>query len=306
MGGAPSPPGQERYFHAKLGMSLASGIQRGIATPSHAVRLWLLACLLLHAGAVKAASSPEDALRARVQECYVALTQGDWKKVEKCLTKESKPYFRNETKKPLVGYQIGSIKIDSGGRTATVVMQLPVVSIAAPQPILISKPTVWRLIGHTWYFELPRPGGGGQQGTLGLAPNPMMPNTPTPKTAIPPPVASSPDLKFESTWSGFGRVRSDAVKTARFNFTNVSQQVVTLAEFQLSCDCLRLKTQQMQYKPGESGTLEIELDVSKLRVVRDQSFQHEVVFKTEPDGAYVKLMIAAFLLAPNSKLSPSP
>jgi hypothetical protein len=265
----------------------------------------LLSLLVLVRGAtVDAASSSEDALRARIAQCYSALEQGDWKKAEKYLTKESKPLFRNQTKKPLLGYQIESIKIDPDGRTATVVLQLPIVSAATPRPILVSRPTAWRLVGHTWYLDLPRPNPSEQQSMFGATPATGMPNAVTPK--VPSSFGYSKDLKFESTWSGLGRVKGDAVKTARFAFTNIGTRVVTLAEFQLGCDCLRLKTQKMEYKPGESGTLEIEFDASKLHYSRTESFQQDVVFKAEPSDAYVKLTIGALVLGPDSTIPPTP
>jgi hypothetical protein len=272
---------------------------------------WLLLCLFVLAQGtpVKAASSSDDALRARVAQCYGALEQGDWKKAEKYLTKESKPLFRSQTKKPLLGYQIESIKIDPDGRTASVVVQLPVVSAATPKPILVPRPTLWRLVNHTWYLDLPRPNPGDQEAIFGATPNTGIPNT-APPSSVPPKVPSSfgysKDLKFESTWSGLGRVTGSAVKTARFAFTNVGTRVVTLADFQLGCDCLRLKTRQMEYKPGESGALEIEFDASKLHYNRTESFQQDIVFKAEPSGAYVKLTIAALVLGPDSPIPPTP
>ena len=288
-----------------------TGLLRTSANGFRPARLWLLVCLALlgQGRPAKAASSSEDALRARIAQCYSALEQGDWKKVEKYLTKESKPQFRGQTKKPLLGYQIESIKIDPDGRTATVVLQLPIVSAATPRPILVARPTQWRLVGHTWYMDLPRPNPGEQQAMFGATPGAGMPNAMTP-TPVPPKIPSSfgyaKDLKFESTWSGLGRVKGDAVKTARFAFTNIGTRVVTLTEFQLGCDCLRMKTQKMEYKPGESGTLEIEFDASKLHYNRTQSFQQDIVFKAEPSDAYVKLTVAALVLAPDSTIPPTP
>jgi len=237
-------------------------------------------------------------LRTRVEQCYSALQQSDWRKVEKYLTKESKPLFRSQIKKPLLGYQIESIKIDPDGRTASVVVQVPVISVATPRPILVSKPTLWRLTNHTWYMELPRtdlPRAdlGAQQSVFGMPPKAVKPIPTTPNVF-------SKDLKFESSWSGLGKMPSNETKVARFSFRNVSTHAVTLADIQLGCDCLRLKTQQMEYKPGESGTLEIEFDASKLGINRAESFQDDILFKTEPSGGYVKLTIGALLLPPGS------
>jgi hypothetical protein len=116
-----------------------------------------------------------------------------------------------------------------------------------------------------------------------------------------PPPASvfSRDLKFDSVWCSLGHVKGDGIQVAQFPFKNVSTHAVTLADIELGCDCLRLKTPPKEYKPGESGTLEIEFDPSKLGVNTEQSFMQDVIFKTQPGGAYVKLTIAA-LVTPSS------
>jgi len=255
--------------------------------------LWL--CFLVQGTLVIASGSNEDTLRARVEQCYNALEQGDWKKAEKYLTKESRPIFRNQGKRELIGYQIKSIKIDADGKTATVTVEVPVVSASAPKPILVPRPTRWRLVGHAWYMEVPRANASAsaQQPLSGMGPKAINPSPSDP---------FSKDLKFESTWYGLGNVKDNEVKLARFPFTNISTHVVTLASVQLGCDCLRLKTQKMEYGPGESGTLEIEFDPSKLGITREVPFQQDILFRAEPGGAYVKLTVAALLLGP----SPAP
>jgi len=239
-----------------------------------------------------AAALSEEALRARVEECYTALQQGNWQKVEKYLTKDSKPLFRDQSKKPLMAFQIESIKIEPDGRTATVVVQVPIASAAAPKPIFVPKTTLWRMVGHTWYMELPKPDPNAMRSLF----------DPTPKVATSTPGDRfSRDLKFEALWRSLGDVEGSGTREVRFPFTNVSTHVVTLADIQLGCDCLRLKTRQMVYQPGESGALEIELNPSKLSINRDQSFTQDILFRTEPSGGYVKLTIAAVLIS-----SPAP
>jgi hypothetical protein len=237
-------------------------------------------------------SSSEEALRARVEQCYSALQQGDWKKAEKYLTKESRPIFRTQTSKPLAGYQIESVKIEPDGRTASVVVKIPIISSYMPMPVPILKTTLWRLINHTWYMEIPKPAPpSNQQALFGMAP------TNVPRS--PPGSVFSQDLKFDSTWCGLGVVTGNETQVARFSFKNVSTHVVTLTLVQLGGGCLRLKTQQLEYKPGETGTLEIEFDPSKLELSGEQSLTLDSLFKTEPGGAYVKLTIGA-------RVSPGP
>ena len=258
----------------------------------------LAACYVLAPGAlVVASSSSEEALRARVEQCYSALQQGDWHKVEKYLTKGSREVFRGQTKGPLVGYRIQSIKLEPDGRTASVVVLVPLVAAMMPKPIPVPQTTLWRLVNRAWYMELyPTPDPSAQQWLFDTAPT-------TPHAQSSP--LFSKDLKFESTWCSLGNVESGATPVARFHFTNVSTHSVTLDDIQLGCDCLRLKTQPKEYKPGESGTLEIEFDPASLGFTVEESFSQAVVLKTEPGGMYVKLTIAA-LVAPAPKPPAKP
>lgn len=243
-------------------------------------------CLLVAGTPVIASSSSEEALRARVEQCYSALQQGDWPKVEKYLTKDSKPIFRRQTKNPLMAYKIQSIKLEPDGQTATVVILVPIMSAAMPRPIPVPSTTLWRLKNRVWYMELsrPQPDANAQQALFNMAPKVARASAP---------MVTSKDLKFESAWCGLGIVQSGETPVAKFAFKNVSTHSVTLAEVQLGCDCLRLKTQQKEYKPGESGTLEIEFDPASLGFTVEESFTQAVILKTEPGGGYVLLTIAA-------------
>jgi hypothetical protein len=107
----------------------------------------------------------------------------------------------------------------------------------------------------------------------------------------------SKDLKFESTWFSLGIVEEGKIQVARFTFTNVSTHAVTLSEFQLGGDCLRLKTEQKEYQPGQTATLEFEFDPSRLGVAAGEPFTHDIMIRTEPGGSYVKLTIGGGVAA---------
>jgi hypothetical protein len=254
-------------------------------------------CLLAAGAPVMASSSSEEALRTRVEQLYAAYQRGDWSRVEKYLTKESKPIFRSQAKNPVLAHQIQSIKLDPGGDTASVVVQVPVLTPMIPQPASTSQTTQWRRVKGVWYLEFPGPDPNDMQWLLGMARRP-----PTP--ALPPPPVST-ELKFQSTWVGLKTVHHGEVKVARFPFTNVSDHEVALEVIQLSCDCLRMKTQQKQFKPGESGVLEFEFDPSHLQINVEQAFTVAVVLKTQPGGAQAILTIAA-VLEPGDAPLPRP
>ena len=250
----------------------------------------LCACYLLASGTLlTASSSNEDALRARVEQCYSALQQGDWHKVEKYLTKGSREVFRNMSKRPLLGYRIQSVKVEPDGRTASVVILIPLVSAMMPKPVPVPQPTLWRLVNRAWYMDLlPTPDPGAQQWLFGTAPA-----TPHARSSS----LLSQDLKFESTWFSLGTVEDGKIRVARFTFKNVSTHAVTLSEFQLGGDYLRLKTEQREYQPGETATLEFEFDSSHLGVAAGESFTQDIMIRTEPGDAYVKLTIGGVVAA---------
>jgi hypothetical protein len=243
----------------------------------------LLATLWLCTGgdSLAASSSSEEALRARVGQLYAALQQGNWGEAEKYLTKESKQLFRYQSRTPLLGYQIESVKLDPGGDTATVAVKVPTMVPFSAQPILTSQKTQWRLLRHTWYMEYSKPDPKAAQAFL-------------PKTSKPDPKApgihlGSTDLKFQTLWVSLGEAEGNEVKIARFPFTNVSKHNVTVDNVQTSCDCLRLKTQQKEFKPGEAGVLEFELDPSSLLGSGTQAVTLGAMVKTQPENAVTKL-----------------
>jgi hypothetical protein len=262
---------------------------------------WVLALLGLlgRGGSVMAASSSEEALRTRAEQCFTAFQQGDWAKVEKYLTKDSRRTFHNEAKHPLPAYRIKSIKLEPDGQTATVVVEVPLISAAMPRPIPVANTTLWRLQNRVWCLELSgaQPNATSRQDLFSMmAAKPMPP---------PHPLPTSTDLKFESNWCGLGNVQSGDILVAKFPFKNVSTHSVTLVGIQLGCDCLRLKTQQKEFKPGESATLEIEFNPASLQLPMEESFTQTIVLTTEPGGQYLLLTIGA-RVAPAPKPAAKP
>ena len=234
---------------------------------------------------VNAKSSSEQALRTRVDQLYSAYQQGDWARAEKYLTKDSLPIFRNQVKVQLQSYEIESIKLEASGDSAVVEVQIPVYTGVGPAAIPSTIKTRWRLSKGRWCLQLPDPRA-----------MPAFFNGPPQQASPPPPSRGSRDLKFQSTWAGLGFVHKGEVKVARFGFTNVSQRVVTVAEVQTGGDMLKLKTQQKEFKPGEAGVFEFELNPSGLRFNVEQALTLTVLLTTEPEHAYTQLTIGAILV----------
>ena len=121
-----------------------------------------------------------------------------------------------------------------------------------------------------------------------------------------PPLSIHPkDLKFKYTWVSVGYVHKGEVKVARFDFTNVSQRIVTLANVQTDCPCLRMKSQQKEFKPDEAGVLEFELDPSSLSFDTKTALTVTAALDTEPEHARNELTVRAVLM-PGSDQSSVP
>lgn len=251
--------------------------------------------LLVASALVRAATSSEVELRARVEQLYSALQRSDWRQVEKYLTKESKPIYRSQRKKAVAGYQIESIKLEASGDSAEVVVRLPPSSGSGARPFFVPETTHWRQIKGRWYLQLRDPH---------AMPSPSSAAAQK-QASSPPPSLHSRDLKFQSTWASLGYVHQGEVKVARFAFSNVSQRAVTLGDVQTDCACLRMKSQQKEFKPGEAGVLEFELDPSSLSFNVKRALTLTVGLETEPEHALTQLTIAA-VLTPDSPQPPAP
>lgn len=234
----------------------------------------------------KQVRQPESALRARVEQFYNFLSAGNWSKAENYVTRESLDTFRNQTKTPFQSFQIGSVELEPDGRRATLHVTINVMTPYSAGPFPFSLTTHWRLDGRVWYVEVPKP----PRHTLQA----MFPQAPAEKSASP---QESPpaELKFEYVEAIVDPIQPGEVKVARFPFTNVSDHAVRLGKVVTGCDCMRLKGEKREYKPGESGTLEFEWDP----VHRDYSYALEdtISVKTEPGGAVTYLM-ARTVVAP--------
>lgn len=264
--------------------------------------LWIglltVVSLLVTSAPVTGASSSDQALRERVQELYSTLQRGDWRHAEKYLTKDSKPIFRNQPKKPLMGFEIKSTKLEASGESAVVVVAIPLLYASSPKPLSVPETTHWRLVNGNWYLQLSLPSATESPGGVGMASSTRPP--------APPPSPLSKDLKFTSTRVSIGYVHKGEVKDASFTFTNVSARAVTVSLGQTSCDCLRMKSQEQEVKPGEAGAVEFELDPSTLNFDAQQALILTVLLKTEPENALTRLTILAVLTPDSGGASPPP
>ena len=254
---------------------------------------WLWLGGILAAGALCPAASvsseenskKEQALRTRIEEFYILLQQGNWFQAESYLTEESKELLRTQPKgallgsSPVVGFNVESVTLDPDGQGATAVVRLQTFTQFSTNPVAMPRISRWRLVNGAWYLVLPKPESNSTQGSLI---NQKTFAQPKPKPE---------ELKFKGHRFGFGILQPGQIKTARFPFTNVTDHAVKLAEVLTACECLKVKTEKREYKPGESGELVIEFDPTGY----EHFYYQTIVVKTEPGTVISHLDVEAYV-----------
>ena len=238
---------------------------------------------LLGAALVGEHPEQEQALRARVEDFYSLMQLGRWAQAEAYVTEKSKENFRNESKKPFLGFQVESVKLNPSGHDATVTVRIQVVTAFSPTtPMPFPRTTHWRLVDGLWYVVAPKPKPGGLQSVFG-----SLQGKGSSAAA-----RRSEELKFKGHRYGLGTIQQGQVKVARFPFTNVTDHVVTLTAVLTGCECLRVKTEKKEYQPGESGEVVIEFDPTGYK----DPYSQTIVVKTDPGGLTTFLTVHGYVV----------
>jgi hypothetical protein len=228
----------------------------------------------------QAGTTPEKALRGRVEEFYGLMQTSRWAKAEEYVTQETRENFHNSQRGPFLGFEVESVKIDPAGRLANVAVRMHLFTPYSRTPIVLPRTSRWHLVVGTWYVEAPAPPPG-PEGLMTLAKQEQRP----------------PALEFKGTRYTLGVLQPGQVKTARFPFANITDHVVTITDVLTDCECLRLKTEKKEYKPGESGELAIEFDSTG----RQDFYEQTILVKTAPGGATAYLKVVCYIQLPPRK-----
>ncbi|HEV2495143.1 MAG TPA: DUF1573 domain-containing protein [Terriglobia bacterium] len=245
------------------------------------------------AGSGAATESAEvDALRKRAQDFYGLMQLARWDQAEGFISADTRENFHKAQKSPFLGFNVGSVEVAPGGVDATVevTMQIVTSNVAAPGPINVPQKSRWRRVDGVWYMIVPPPeNSGAQLGNLfGKG---------APKSQVAP---RAEDLKFKGHRYILGKIGSDQLQTARFPFTNVTDHVVTLSSVVTGCDCLEVKTTQKEFKPGESGELDVQFNPKGF----EREYMQTIVVKTDPGGVTSHLTVGAYVLGPELHMVP--
>lgn len=236
------------------------------------------AALAATTGLSDAASAQEQALRRRVEDFYSLLQLARWNEAETYITEDTRENFRQETKVPFLGFQVESVKLDPGGQSGTGVVQLQVIVAGFPSgPMPVVKTTHWKLVDGSWHVVIPKRDPNALKALF----------NPAPGNGSSRPAPPAEQLKFKGHTYNLAQIPPGKVKAARFPFTNVTDHVVSIADVATGCECLKVKLEKKDYKPGESGELVVEFDPSNF----EREYAQTIVVKTDPGSLITYLMV---------------
>jgi len=250
----------------------------------------------LDRGAQSAAAAPlvlkdrEESLRKRAEEFYQLLQLGRVDQAEAYIALDSKENFRKEPKGFFLGFKVDSIKLQPDGRAATVLVQTQVImGNTGGSPVTMPRTSHWTWVDGLWYLvESPPATQGENMKALFSAPGTRGQARPE-------------ELKFKYHLYVLGKIQPGQITAARFPFTNVTDHTVTLTSVNTFCDCLRVKAGKKEFKPGESGELNIEFDPKGFEL----SYVETILVKTDPGDLTAYLTVSGYVVPPPRE-SPKP
>ncbi len=261
------------------------------------IRLFRVALLVLLAaaalpepGSAQAADAAKT-LRDRVQQFYSLMQTGRLAEAAEYVTEATRDNFRNTPSGPFVSFEVENINIDDRRDAATVAVRLQTVSRFATGPVPVVVTSRWVLTAKGWQAIAERTPEGNTQTLFSSGAGRAAAN-PAPEL-----------LKFKGSKWGFGVIRTGQTKTARFPFTNVAKQNVTIASVLTGCPCLQVKLDKREYKPGESG--DIVIDFTPTEGLSEEYIQ-TIVVKLEPGNVRVNLHVNGYIPRTNPPKEASP
>jgi hypothetical protein len=222
--------------------------------------------------------SSQELLKKRVQEFYSLLQRQRLTEAESYVTPETLESFRSMGSNPFLGFEVESIQMEDGGKSASVLVQILYQAPQLAKPVKFPRRTTWRFDEGTWRLVVPEP-----------APPPLRDSfsADSMKTEQPKPA----DLHFQDTSVSMGDLKEGDKKQIRFSFTNVSNHPVTITAVHTDCPCLLLKSEKKTYQPGETGELILEFDSNHYT----WKYKQTVVVITDPGSLRTDLLVEGYI-----------
>jgi len=225
----------------------------------------------------------ELALRKRVQDFYSLLQLGRWDQAASFIEPDSLDSFRKQPKGSFMGFEVQSVRLGPAAQDAMVVVNMRIINSISPTPVAMPQTSRWHWIKDDWYLEVPSTAEQGEG---------LQTMFRSPKGARPTATSQPEDLKFKGHRFKLGTVRGGEVKVARFPFTNVTDHPVTLSSVDTFCDCLQAKLGKKEFKPGESGEVDIAFDPKGF----ERDYIQTILVKTSPGDLKTFLTVTAFVV----------
>ena len=229
----------------------------------------------------------EESLRKRVDEFYQLLQAVRIEQAEAFVTPDSKEVFRREKAGGFLGFKIDSVRLEPGGGKATVVVRVQQIVPHMMSPMTVPRETEWVWVDGLWYVAVTAPAA--QEGDM----KSLFKGTGV-KSKTPP-----GDLKFKDNRYVMGKIQTGQVTVAKFPFTNTSDHAVTLSRIDTFCDCLKAKVAKEEFKPGESGELDVEFDSKGFKL----DYAQTIVVKTDPGNQTAYLSVVGYVVPPQRDIS---
>jgi Protein of unknown function (DUF1573) len=221
-----------------------------------------------------ASEQPGEALQRRVQEFYGLLQTRQISRAEQYATKESRELLRDQVGKPFLGFRVVSATMNADGKSGNAAVELNVMMPFSPTPVPIQRTSHWKIEDGEWRVELAE------------AP----PVNTGDMLALQTKEAEKPEeLKFVGHKFGLGVMKPGEVKEARYPFENVTDHVVKIKSIETDCDCLKDKTEKLEYQPGEKGAVVVDFDSTNY----EYTFMNTMVVTTNPGDVKSYLEIGA-------------
>lgn len=204
---------------------------------------------------------------------------GHWDRAEKYVATDSQENFRKQPRGALMGFKVDSVEVEPDGRQGTAVIEVQAAANVGGVPLAMPRESQWRWVDGAWYLVV---------------------NATPPKRSLQEMLGSAAgkgpshaeELKFKGHRDNLGYVGTDQVRVAHFPLTNVSDHVVTITSIVTGCPCLTVKSQKQEFKPGESGEVDIEFNPAGY----ERDYAQTIVLKTDPGNQTIYLAILAFVM----------
>jgi hypothetical protein len=111
-----------------------------------------------------------------------------------------------------------------------------------------------------------------------------------PVTSVPKREGPLPQIKFGNTTVDLGVIKPDSKNVANYTFTNVGKGTLKIVDIVKTCGCTPFELTKREYAPGESGTIKVEYQASK---VGGAVTKHLFVMSDDPNNPRQEITLKA-------------